>query len=208
MAIKKKKAAKPKPRGGKSGKPRKKTPRVPPHKGAVYPNAKPNPYSGPGRKALYETVEELEEQIDGYFKYIEGEFHIEKRTGKRLNEDTGKNEVYTFDEKVWDRYPEYPRRTALVLYLGYASHTTLLKQAEVSEEFRTVLARATSQVEDGYEKHLRDRDMNPGSRFALSNMGWAAKQAIQNLGANGQPVDPAPGVVISVTQLAPNAGKL
>ena len=146
-----------------------------------------NKYSNKGgRPAKYETPEELSAEVDSYFKYCEGEFHIEKKTvtskKKKVNkfgeDDTEGDHVETVDVKVWDRYPEPYTVTGLVLFLGFA-HRQSLDDYEERSQFSDIIKRARSRVEHGYELRLfHDRPV--GAIFALTNMGWKNQQQVDH----------------------------
>lgn len=146
-----------------------------------------NKYSNKGgRPAKYDTQEELSAEVDAYFKYCEGEFHIEKKIvpGKRKkaasseNDTNGDEAIETVDVKIWDRYPEPYTVTGLVLYLGFA-HRQSLDDYEERPQFSDIIKRARSRVEHGYELRLfHDRPV--GAIFALTNMGWKNQQQVDH----------------------------
>jgi len=147
-----------------------------------------NKYSNKGgRPAKYDTPEELSVEVDSYFKYCEGEFHIEKKivSGKKtkankFSEDNTEDEsIETVDVKVWNRYPEPYTVTGLVLYLGFAHRQSLDDYEERGPQFSDIIKRARSRVEHGYELRLfHDRPV--GAIFALTNMGWKNQQQVDH----------------------------
>jgi hypothetical protein len=130
-----------------------------------------------GRPPIFATTEELQLEVEKYFIYIDGEFHEE--------------EVDVFDRKskqtkkvktvVWDRKPEPPTITGLVLFLGFVSRQSLLDYAKRGDEFSDIVKRAKCRVEHGYEKALWG-DTPTGAIFALKQMGWSDKQEFSGPG--------------------------
>ncbi|GAB2539957.1 terminase small subunit [Rufibacter soli] len=122
-----------------------------------------------GRPPHYDTPEQLMEAVDGYFVYIEGEWHeveVEVKDPK-----TGKKSKRK--EKVWDRLPEPATITGLALYLGFGSRASL-DDYEKREEFSYIIKKGRARVEHGYEKALHMQSPT-GAIFALKNMGWKDK---------------------------------
>lgn len=166
-----------------------------------------------GRPPLYETPEELQEEVDRYFEWINGISTVVEKVEEKeiLNKRTKQFELkkITVRDFIWLRRPEPPTITGLTLYLGYASRGAMHDQKERSPEFSNIIARAIDRVTLSYEIDLRDRDKSKGSQFALPNIGsrdgWRNTQSVQNLDKDGKPSDPPKGVVI--TTLAPNLGK-
>lgn len=135
-----------------------------------------------GRPAHYETPEQLQEAVDNYFIYCEGEYHLETQPSASTVKKPGKSpaaggydqEAITEQVKVWDRYPEPYTVTGLVLYLGFA-HRQSLDDYEGRAGFSDIIKRARSRVENAYEKRLFN-DRPTGAIFALTNMGWKNQQ--------------------------------
>lgn len=128
-----------------------------------------------GRPPIYDNPKTLEETCEGYFKWIQGEFHMEKVQIK--DKETGR--IDEMDSKVWDRYPENPTITGLALFLGFDSRSTIYEYRD-KVEFSYVIKRAMLRVENEYEKAVRADKVPTGSIFVLKNMGWSDKQEIDH----------------------------
>lgn len=124
-----------------------------------------------GRPPIYATPEELQAEVDGYFKYIEGE------QGERTVINENGIEV---KETYWVRYPEPRTVTGLTLYLGFSDRCSL-DDYEKKDEFSHIIKRARKMVEYGYELNLH-ADKPTGSIFALKNMGWKDKTETEHSG--------------------------
>lgn len=207
MSPSKKKAA-PKKAAKKT---RRKTPKEPPNKAyslSVRAEAAAHPYAGPGRKALFTSPDELQAEVDGYFKWILGDQRTRKV--KRMVKVPGSRKATELevDETYWARMPEPPTRTGLVLYLGFCSHTALIEyEKSTTEEFKTVVARARARVEQNYEYSLFNKDASRGAQFALTNMKWDNTTGVQHKDRNGDPTDPPAGGGILITNIFPNTTK-
>lgn len=202
MAIARKKKA------TKSGKRRARTPKEPPHKHEIIPGLYPDPYRGRGRPALYDNADELQTEIDKYFKWIQGEKGKRKEKVKTWDSKSQRHRTTLEEIEYWIRMPEPPTRTGLVLFLGFSSNTALVEQEQKGDDFKYVIARARARVEMSYEVDLRNKDASRGSQFALSNMGWKNRTDTQQLDRDGKPIDPVPAAVISVTHLAEHIEKV
>lgn len=177
---------------------KKKAPKKKPRKrkGNYIPNAtsfKPgHRYSiGGGRKPVYETPEELQEEINNFFEYIKGEFHEVEREAK-----VGRKMI-KIKERIWDREPEPATITGLFLFLGFASRQSMLDYKAKDALYSDIIVRGKARVEHAYENRLHSQHVN-GAIFALQNIaGWQNKKDVQNLGKDGKPVDPPAGVIIT-----------
>lgn len=109
-----------------------------------------------GRPPIFKDANALGKKVDEYFEYIKGEF-IEQKKGRKTT-------------RVWLRDPEPATITGLVLFLGFASRSSL-DDYEKDEVFSYIIKRARARVEHEYEKRLLS-DKATGSIFALKNMGW------------------------------------
>lgn len=126
-----------------------------------------------GRPSLFNTNEELEEKVNEYFTYLQGEFEmITKR------DDDGD----PYEEKVWGRYPENATITGLALFLGFESRQSVYDY-EKNGEFSYTIKRARLHVENMYEQALLSKN-STGAIFALKNFGWTDKQEIVNTNYN------------------------
>lgn len=117
------------------------------------------PHAG-GRPAHYSTPEELQERVNAYFVYIQGE----------RQQQVGDGGVMT---EVWVRYPEPATVTGLALFLGFESRQSIYDYAEKGQ-FSYIIKNAKMRVECEYEKKLHGTSPT-GSIFALKNMGWKDK---------------------------------
>jgi hypothetical protein len=109
----------------------------------------------------------LAERIDAYFRYIQGEYHIEKAPAKT------KKETELEDKIVWDRLPEPALLTGLVLFLGFSSRQEF-EAHERQGRYKKQLRKAWLRVEAEYEKKLHQQAPT-GAIFALKSMGWTDK---------------------------------
>jgi hypothetical protein len=128
-----------------------------------------------GQPPKYATPEELAAQIEAYFAYCEGDYHLEKQpvtTGKGRAKKTEMVEV-----KVWDREPERPMLTRLALFLGFASRQSLYDYGK-KEEFSYPISRAMLIIESEYEDLLPHVKGN-GIVFALKNFDWKDRKEVE-----------------------------
>ena len=128
----------------------------------------------------YKTQKQLQDKIDEYFKYVNGEF---KDVAKRDEEGN----LYT--ERICIREPESHSITGLALFLGFDSRQSVYDY-EKKGEFSYTIKRARLTVENAYEKALLSRN-STGAIFALKNFGWTDKQEIDHT-TNGQSLVPTP----------------
>lgn len=115
-----------------------------------------------GRPPKFETPEAIQEKIDEYFEYIEGDYNWvdDETTGER--------------KKEYERYPESPAISSLALFLGFESRQSLYDY-EKDGEFSYTIKRARLKIESFYEQNLLGRGVT-GAIFALKNFGWRDKQ--------------------------------
>jgi len=131
-----------------------------------------------GRPPVFKTPQLLAKKVDAYFKYIEGEYHIEIKRTK--DEVTGKIEREKI--KVWDRLPEPATITGLTLFLGFANRQSLYDYGG-NNKFSGIIARARLRVEHEYEKSLASKSSS-GAAFALKQMGWSDRQEVIQTSTN------------------------
>jgi hypothetical protein len=116
---------------------------------------------------FFNTPAQLKKLIDDYFDYIKGDCHETEKPGKE-----GKTQSFTV-EKVWNREPEPPTLSGLMLFLGF--NTRQLFDTYCSEgEFADILNRGRLNIEACYEKKLHSPSAT-GAMFALKSMGWNEK---------------------------------
>ncbi|GAB3324454.1 hypothetical protein GCM10027299_21720 [Larkinella ripae] len=144
-----------------------------------------------GRPPMYASATDLAAQIEAYFAYCEGEYHMEEQVRKVKKKDPITKKIVTEEEKVQvevcDREPERPMWTGLALFLGFATKKSLLDYCE-KEEFLFPIARALTVIEREYEELLPFTKGN-GVVFALKNFGWVDKMEIT--GKDGKDLIPA-----------------
>lgn len=116
-----------------------------------------------GRPRIYDSPEELEAEVEKYFKWVEGEY------------DTENNK--------WARYGEPATVTGLALFLGFADRQSLYDYSE-KPEFSCIIKRARTRVECEYEKRLSGNNAT-GAIFALKNMGWRDKTEVDTNHSGG-----------------------
>lgn len=136
-----------------------------------------------GRPPLYDTPEQLEKQVKRYFKWCEGDFHIETFT--KVDVETG--EERQISHQVCDREPERYSTTGLALYLGFSSRQSLYDLSKTTQDFSYIIKRALLVIENMYENKLNGVNV-AGPIFALSNMGWKNRQAMELSDPNGKPL--------------------
>ena len=124
-----------------------------------------------GRPPVYQTPEDLKEQVYEYFEYILGEYRTE--TNKWIDE---KGKEQSEDVEICIRKPEAPTMTGLALFLGFSSRQSMYDYKS-KKEFSYIIKRATMIIENHHECRL-DGDKTTGSIFALKNMGWTDKQEV------------------------------
>lgn len=135
---------------------------------------------GAGRPPIFETLEELEQKIDEYFKHLDGEYTTETKYDEDGNEYVDRN--YT-------RSPEAATITGLSLYLGFESRQSIYDY-EKNGKFSYTIKRARLKVENAYEKALLSKN-STGAIFALKNFGWSDKQEIDHT-TKGESIQPTP----------------
>lgn len=128
-----------------------------------------------GRPALFSTVQELEDLIEDYFKYIQGAFTWEAKTDEKGIEK---------DVKVYERDAEYPSLTGLALFLGFESRQSVYDYEKKNTDFSYAIKRARLRVEASYEQALFSR-ASTGAIFALKNLGWSDKQEVDHSSSDG-----------------------
>ena len=107
-----------------------------------------------GRPAKFNTPEELEEMVNGYFDSL----------------------VYKDNEGIEHYSPA--TISGLALFLGFCSKQSLYDY-EKREEFSYPVKRARLMIEADYERRLDGKSVT-GAIFALKNMGWEDKVGVDN----------------------------
>lgn len=113
---------------------------------------------------MFNSAVGLTSLVDGYFRYIEGEYHIEERATS-----PAKGEPEAIHHKVWDREPEPPTFSGLVFHLGFNSRQEF-DAYEANGEFANCLKRAKLRVEYAWEKKLHQQSPT-GAIYAFKSWG-------------------------------------
>lgn len=111
------------------------------------------------------TTGELAQRVNDYFKFIEGEYHIERKLPKNAKDESILEEVI-----IYDRQPEPPTITGLALFIGFSSRQQF-EDHEKKPRFAPTLRRARLKIEAEYEKKLHLTSA-AGAIFALKSLGW------------------------------------
>ena len=117
-------------------------------------------------KKTFKSREELCTLVERYFKYIEGEYRIEKQAAKKPDEEP-------VIQKITIREAEPATIAALVFHLGFNSREEF-DALEEKGRYSAILKRARLRVEAAYEKRLLQPSPS-GAMFALKNLGWNEK---------------------------------
>jgi hypothetical protein len=128
---------------------------------------------------FFSNANDLVDRIDGYFRYIQGEYHLEPAAPTK----TKNSENCTTTKVVWDRQPEPALLTGLALFIGFTSMNDFVAY-EQKGKYKKMLRKARLRVEAEYEKKLHQAAPT-GAMFALRCMGWADT-------ANAQQAAPPP----------------
>lgn len=126
----------------------------------------------------FESKQALIDLIAAYFKYIEGEYHIELKPPKKAADN-----AEPIEQKVCAREAEPATITGLTLALGFNSREEF-DDYEQSGKYATLVKRARLQVEAAYEKKLHYQAPT-GAIFALKSIGWNEKADTSDKAAPG-----------------------
>jgi hypothetical protein len=119
-------------------------------------------------KSNISTIKAFRARITKYFRYLEGEYHIEKKPCK-----VSKDVTELIEQKVWDRQPEPSTLSGLALALGFTTINEL-EAYEINGKFAHLAKKARLRVEAEYEKRLHYQS-STGAMFFLKNVGWNEK---------------------------------
>ncbi len=111
-----------------------------------------------GPPPKFQSVEEMQEKIDAYFESCEG--HI-------LTDSDGKTVFNKYGEPVIIGARPLTV-TGLANALGFESRTSLFRY-QGKKEFREVIVRAKSRIEQYTEERLFDKEGANGAKFSLQN---------------------------------------
>ncbi len=118
----------------------------------------------PGRPAMFQTPQQMQEAIDAYFESCKPTFLTVK--GKTILDKTG--------TPVIDYNP--PTVSGLALFLGFESRQSMYDYTK-REGFSYIVTRARTRIEADREKDICSGRNVEGSKFHLANMsGWRAEQ--------------------------------
>jgi hypothetical protein len=117
-------------------------------------------------KKSFKNKAQLCTLVEQYFKYIEGEYRVEKKAAKKADEEPAM-------QKITVREAEPATIASLVFHLGFNSREEF-DALEEKGRYSAILKRARLRVEAAYEKRLLQPSPS-GAMFALKNMGWNEK---------------------------------
>ncbi len=117
-------------------------------------------------KKYFKNRAELCALVEGYFKYIEGEYRAEKKVAKKADEEP-------VLQTITIREAEPATIASLVFHLGFNSREEF-DALENKGRYSAILKRARLRVEAAYEKRLLQPSPS-GAMFALKNLGWNEK---------------------------------
>lgn len=126
-------------------------------------------------KRSFKNKQELCALVENYFKYIEGEYQVEKKPAKRAGDAPEEHRIPV-------REAEPATLLALVFHLGFNSRDDF-EALESKGRYSAILKRARLRVEAAYEKRLLQASPT-GAMFALKNMGWNEKTDTVNTPTN------------------------
>jgi hypothetical protein len=107
----------------------------------------------------FKTARKLTDEVEAYFRYIEGEHTTETKSGK--------------EQKIYSREPEPATITGLALFIGFDSRQQF-DDYEKNGALGYVISRGRLRIEALYEKKLHQQSPS-GAIFALKNLGWNEK---------------------------------
>lgn len=127
-----------------------------------------------GRPPKYETAEDLETLIDGYFKEcVPVPMTYEKDGETKILCDNKGNPVYSDNP---------PTVAGLALRLGFVSRQSIYDYEVKGSEFAYIIKRARLMIEEHHEKRLSTASTPTGSIFWMKNHEWSDKQELEHSG--------------------------
>lgn len=124
-----------------------------------------------GRPPKYETTEELEKAIEGYFEGRKPEMILDSG-GEPLFDRKG-NPIFKLNP---------PSITGLAIHLGFVSRQSMYDY-EQKPEFSDTIKKARLRCENYAEEALMAGECAPAAGiFVLKNFGWSDKQEIEHGG--------------------------
>ena len=135
-----------------------------------------------GRPLKFETVEELQKQIDKYFRSIR-----KIKWADEIQRDKDGNILKDINDKQIKKpikyyYNEpYPTITGMAVFLNTSRET--LMDYEGRKDFSDTIKHAKDKIQASYEQSLLIRG-NAGDIFALKNFGWVDKHEIEQKNLN------------------------
>lgn len=127
-----------------------------------------------GAAPLFGTPEEMAKKADEYFIYINGEYTDISTDIDVFDKKGNYVKTTTKVERHYERPPEPPTLTGLVLYLGFSGRKQL-GMYEMKPLFKECIATIRTRIEYEYEKRLHTQAV-VGAIFALKQMGWDDNQ--------------------------------
>lgn len=143
----------------------------------------PFSFSDPFRKRAYDTVEQLQAAIDGYFKKCQGVKYYKGKPMVNIDGEPviGQVEPYTISGLA--RHLGISQKT-LKQYKRYA------KMGLVPPEFGDIIDDACMRIQEYAEKRLYDRDGSSGARFVLeAGFGWMTEKEAMELRQSNKRID-------------------
>lgn len=147
---------------------------------AAQPAKAPHPFTRAGKPRYFNSPEEMLEEINRYFEWIEGETEKRKVKVPAANR-RGYIEV---EEEVIIRKSEPATVTGMCLFLGFAGLQGLTRYKTDHKEYVDIVNYGLARVAYGYEGNLHGAKCF-GSIFALTNIDgatWKQKQEITDPG--------------------------
>ena len=148
-----------------------------------------------GSKPKYTSADEITGLIDAYFKECEGHHYVDPNTGNPVYDKYG--------------YPvivgkKPPTVTGLALALGFTNRVSLLNY-QAKAEFREVITKAKSRIEQYTEERLFDKDGANGAKFSLQAnfKGWKEEKADTSNSTGVNIIIDIPKPIIDDTPSAP-----
>jgi hypothetical protein len=113
----------------------------------------------------------LTNRINDYFTFIEGEYHLENKTGNESKDQPAPT------KKIWDRDPEPATFAGFAVHLGFSSLQALDAYIEAGK-YNETLKFGHLRVEASYERKLHAQSAT-GAIFALKNRGWNERSEVK-----------------------------
>lgn len=122
-----------------------------------------------GRPPLFKSEQDLQNKVEEYFFFIEGEYEVVDFIDLLGQPDK---------KRVYSKPAQTPSITGLALYLGFESRQSIYDY-EKNGEFSYTIKRSRLMIEAAYEQALLSK-FSTGAIFALKNFGWSDKMEVDN----------------------------